>query len=369
MKDNVEHTGKAFLGLTFNCCHCHDHKYDPITQEEYFRFRAFFEPLELRHDRVPGEPDPGPFPKYVYGSRVQADHLAAWSGSSTRSSTPRRSSTPAATRATSSPGRPPVPPGVPGVPGRRPARRSSRSTLPPTAWYPGLKPFVRQRGDRHGGEPAVDGRRGRQPRGRRRRAADAAAADAALAEAAPRLTTPSCRGRAGLAAGRAGRASRPTTPRRGRAAGGRGNADRQRGRSAERRPSAQAGAGSRRGRSTAGRAGRWHGEGRGRGRRRPRSRPPPRSRPSTRPGRRSATDSDRRTRRSAPSIPATSTRPAAGAGAVDHQPRQPADGPRRGQPHLALALRPAAGRDDPRLRPQRQAADATPSCSTGWPSS
>src|SRR5207302_7874314 len=66
MKDLVEHTGKAFLGLTLNCCHCHDHKYDPITQEEYFRFRAFFEPLELRQDRVRGEADPGAFRKYVY---------------------------------------------------------------------------------------------------------------------------------------------------------------------------------------------------------------------------------------------------------------------------------------------------------------
>ncbi len=66
MKDCVEHTGKAFLGLTLNCAQCHDHKFDPITQEDYFRFRAFFEPLELRHDRVSGEPDPGPFKKYVY---------------------------------------------------------------------------------------------------------------------------------------------------------------------------------------------------------------------------------------------------------------------------------------------------------------
>jgi Protein of unknown function (DUF1553)/Protein of unknown function (DUF1549)/Planctomycete cytochrome C len=66
MKDNVEHTGKAFLGLTLNCAHCHDHKYDPITHEDYFRFRAFFEPLELRHDRVAGLADPGPFKKYVY---------------------------------------------------------------------------------------------------------------------------------------------------------------------------------------------------------------------------------------------------------------------------------------------------------------
>ncbi len=66
MRDNVEHTGKAFLGLTFHCAHCHDHKYDPIAHEDYFRFRAYFEPLGLRQDRVPGEPDPGPFEKYDY---------------------------------------------------------------------------------------------------------------------------------------------------------------------------------------------------------------------------------------------------------------------------------------------------------------
>ena len=39
----IEHTGKAFLGLTLNCAKCHDHKYDPITHEDYYRFRAIFE--------------------------------------------------------------------------------------------------------------------------------------------------------------------------------------------------------------------------------------------------------------------------------------------------------------------------------------
>src|SRR5262249_31136106 len=53
----VEHTAKAFLGITLNCARCHEHKYDPIEQEEYYRFRAFFEPYHIRIDRVPGEPD------------------------------------------------------------------------------------------------------------------------------------------------------------------------------------------------------------------------------------------------------------------------------------------------------------------------
>ncbi|MDA1232160.1 MAG: DUF1549 domain-containing protein, partial [Planctomycetota bacterium] len=66
MRNTVEHTGKAFLGLTFNCAHCHDHKYDPITQDDYFHLRAFFEPIDIRQDRVPGEADPGPFQAYSY---------------------------------------------------------------------------------------------------------------------------------------------------------------------------------------------------------------------------------------------------------------------------------------------------------------
>jgi hypothetical protein len=39
--DRVHTTATVFLGLTMACCQCHDHKYDPITQREYFEFFAF----------------------------------------------------------------------------------------------------------------------------------------------------------------------------------------------------------------------------------------------------------------------------------------------------------------------------------------
>ena len=39
--DRVDTLGKAFLGLTVNCAQCHNHKYDPISQKEYYQLFAF----------------------------------------------------------------------------------------------------------------------------------------------------------------------------------------------------------------------------------------------------------------------------------------------------------------------------------------
>jgi hypothetical protein len=57
LDETIEHTSKAFLGLTINCAKCHDHKYDPITQLDYYRLRAIFEPHQARLDAWPGEAD------------------------------------------------------------------------------------------------------------------------------------------------------------------------------------------------------------------------------------------------------------------------------------------------------------------------
>ena len=50
MADLTETTAAAFLGLTLSCCRCHDHKYDPLSQADHYRLRAFFEPVKYADD-------------------------------------------------------------------------------------------------------------------------------------------------------------------------------------------------------------------------------------------------------------------------------------------------------------------------------
>jgi hypothetical protein len=142
MRSTVEHTGKAFLGLTFNCAHCHDHKYDPITQDDYFRLRAYFEPIGVRQDRVPGEADPGPFQEYSYSVLRKIQRLGAvrifdknpeaptwfYTGGDERNRVKERGS---------------IPPGVPEfLTGSLP--KVEPVELPARDWYPGLRPAIQE---------------------------------------------------------------------------------------------------------------------------------------------------------------------------------------------------------------------------------
>ena len=50
LDDITETAGLAFLGLTIGCARCHDHKFDPIRQSDFFRLQAFFTPARFRDD-------------------------------------------------------------------------------------------------------------------------------------------------------------------------------------------------------------------------------------------------------------------------------------------------------------------------------
>lgn len=120
----VEHTFKAFLGITLNCAKCHDHKYDPIEQQAYYQARAIFEPYKVRIDRLPGianveqdgltrayDAEPA-VPTFVYlrGNEKQPDKEH------------------------------PVSAAVPAVFGRE--LSPQEVPLPTNAWYPDLRPHV-----------------------------------------------------------------------------------------------------------------------------------------------------------------------------------------------------------------------------------
>jgi hypothetical protein len=50
--DRVNTTAAIWLGVTLECAQCHDHKYDPFSQEEYYRFAAYFNSTEAEVERA-----------------------------------------------------------------------------------------------------------------------------------------------------------------------------------------------------------------------------------------------------------------------------------------------------------------------------
>ncbi len=52
--DRVTAVGTAFMGMTVNCASCHDHKYDPLTQKDYYSLFAFFNNIEAKPETERG---------------------------------------------------------------------------------------------------------------------------------------------------------------------------------------------------------------------------------------------------------------------------------------------------------------------------
>ena len=74
MEELLATISQTFLGFTVQCARCHDHKFDPITQKDYYQFKAIFDGVDHSSDRVPGN---APFatPSELAENRQQREPL------------------------------------------------------------------------------------------------------------------------------------------------------------------------------------------------------------------------------------------------------------------------------------------------------
>ena len=65
--DRANTVGTVWLGLTVGCAQCHDHKYDPVSQEDYYRLFAFFNAVDEAEIAAPMPGETGPYLKALPG--------------------------------------------------------------------------------------------------------------------------------------------------------------------------------------------------------------------------------------------------------------------------------------------------------------
>ena len=96
LDDIVGTTGAAFLGMTVACARCHDHKFDPIPQRDYYAMLAIFRPLHVGVSGGPGLESP------LFAPLAAPAQIADWKASQERQrrdlETQRAASTDEATR-------------------------------------------------------------------------------------------------------------------------------------------------------------------------------------------------------------------------------------------------------------------------------
>jgi hypothetical protein len=85
LTDMTDTAGLAFLGLTVGCARCHDHKFEPIPQADYYRLLAFFAPAAFRADlsvATPGQVADHAAATRAYRALTQSlrDEIAALEG-------------------------------------------------------------------------------------------------------------------------------------------------------------------------------------------------------------------------------------------------------------------------------------------------
>jgi hypothetical protein len=73
--DRVHTMGTAILGLTLECCRCHDHKYDPFTMRDYYSMFAFFNSID--ENGMYDHTSKVPSPSLLLPTEEQAAQLAA----------------------------------------------------------------------------------------------------------------------------------------------------------------------------------------------------------------------------------------------------------------------------------------------------